>query len=74
MNESIFAHMDFFERPPQPGEKMITRKEFHAAVQAAVENVASNPKVDSMAKVIYPLMGMTFAAEVEEILFGKKEG
>lgn len=79
MKESIFEHMDFLERGSlpecmQPEEKRITRKEFQAAVAAAVRDIAVDPTIEGMEKIMIPIMGMTFAAKVEEILFGKEEG
>lgn len=77
-NRYRFADTDFLERGSlpkweQPDEKRITRKEFQAAVAAAVEDIVDDPKTEGMAKFMIPLTGMTFAAKVEEILFGKEE-
>lgn len=74
MNKNIFAHMEFVGRAPQPEEKRITREEFEAAVHAAVEKLVDDPKVEGMAKFLIPTIGMTFACQMEEILFVKKEG
>lgn len=79
MERNIFADMDFLERGSlpecmQPEEKRITRKEFQAAVAAAVDDIVNDPKTEGMAKFMIPLTGMTFAAKLEEILFGKEEG
>jgi hypothetical protein len=74
MEENIFARMDFIRRAPQQEEKRVTRDEFHAAIATAVQNLANDPKVEGIAKFIIPSVGMVFSAEMEEILFGKKEG
>ena len=78
MKESIFEHMDFLDRGSlpecmQPEEKRITREEFKAAVSAASDYIVNDPEVKGMAKFMVPLTGMTFAAKMEEILFGKEE-
>lgn len=79
MKESIFEHMDFLERGSlpecmQPEEKRITREEFQAAVHAAIKDIVDDPNAEGIAKFMIPLTGMTFAAIMEEILFGKEEG
>lgn len=74
MDGNIFAHMEFLGRAPQQEEKRITREEFEAAMHAAADNVMNDPKCEGMAKLMIPLTGMTFARQMEEILFGKKEG
>jgi hypothetical protein len=79
MERNIFADMDFLERGSlpecmQPDEKKITRKEFQAAVSAASDYIVNDPEVEGMAKFMFPLTGMMFAAKMEEILFGKEEG
>jgi hypothetical protein len=74
MDENIFAHMEFLGRAPQPEEKRVTREEFRMAVSAAVDKLVSDPKVEGMAKFLIPTIGITFACQMEEILFGKKEG
>lgn len=78
MERNVFADMDFLERGSlpecmKPEEKRITREEFQAAVHAAVEDIVDDPKAEGMAKLMIPLTGMTFAAKMEEILFGKEE-
>ena len=74
MERNIFVDMEFVRRAPQPEEKRINREEFQAAVHAAVENIMNDPKIEGMGKILVPMVGMTFAGQMEEILFGKKEG
>ena len=74
MNENIFAHMEFVGRAPQQEEKRITREEFRSAISTTVEKLVNDPKVEGIAKFLIPTIGMTFACQMEEILFGKKEG
>lgn len=78
MDGNIFAHMEFVGRAsqptePQPEEKRITREEFETAVHLSVEKLVNDPKVEGMAKFLIPTIGMTFAFQMKEILFGKEE-
>lgn len=74
--ESMKQHienMEFLRHTKHPEEKRITRAEFKAAVGAAFNDFANDPKTEGMALVVITLAGMTFAEKMEEILFGKEE-
>jgi hypothetical protein len=55
----------------------ISRDEFREAVADAVkvvsEKIESDEKKGGMAAFLIPLTGMTFAGEIEDILFGHEE-
>ena len=54
-------------------EKRISKAEFEAAVEQVMGDIIENPELDDggMAKLIIPLIGMTFASQMKEILFSE---
>lgn len=52
---------------------MVTVEEFDAAVQQAIHNQVSDPKLEGMSKVLIPMTGAIFAGDVRKILFGTTE-
>lgn len=55
------------------GEKLIDRAELRKAVKEVMCKQMNEPELEGMAKLLVPMIGTTFACEIEEILFGKKD-
>lgn len=57
------------EKENVPCEILINKAKFDAAMKKVVEDMADDPRLEGMSKMLMPLTGMTFAAKMAEILF-----
>ena len=51
----------------------ISRKYFSEAVANTVKKLSENEELKGMAAVMIPMIGMKFASDLEEILFGEEQ-
>ena len=65
--EKVFGHNE----REITAEKRITKAEFDDAVAKAATELAYEPKLEGMAKLVAPITGMLFAHKMSDILFGE---
>ena len=57
------------EKENAPCEIHINKAEFDAAMKKVAEDMANDPRLEGMSKMLMPLTGMTFASKMADILF-----
>lgn len=57
------------EKENVPCEILINKAKFDAAMKKVVEDIANDPRLEGMSKMLMPLTGMTFACKMADILF-----
>ncbi len=61
------------EKENVPCEILINKANFDAAMKKVAEDMANDPRLEGMSKMLMPLTGMTFAAKMADILFAENK-